>query len=470
MNEQLVFDWIPFYEELANRLLEYETRQAELVDFLEHLRVRGYNITSLKDKDESGRTLLLRELDPFTFFGTFNRGPWTTARLNILDAIKTRFSVLAPLPSNLVGVPTLHPLNSRFFAYKARRNAGDIGRLWTVFSRALRVDALTDPGFAVAFDRAVEVAYTNVNLTIGLFWIRPMRYLSLDANMRHYLHADLPRKGLTFSFYKTTLERVRRETDEEIPRLSYLAYLARAITREDAAHAISHSLRSEVREADSAVHYVTTADAGVPVSSRRVVNLSLYDQKEVLSTDLPLQTDAEYEIHIWVGGYHPESIVRNPATFPDELLKAAIGNTDISLRVVLSSRDFMVSIDEQQLQLPPSGRSEVLSFRVRSPATARTARLRAVLYYECNALQSLLITAKVTNGNIRREPSALTAEVEYCLCGTLHEIEMYPTRSLNVLTNESVDGTHTFSVVGTDFHTNFTFSEGKIPAPTPKRR
>jgi 5-methylcytosine-specific restriction enzyme B len=52
-----------------------------LIDFLEELRAQGLTITPLGDKDESGRRFHLTEIDPFTFFASFNRGVVTDRSL-----------------------------------------------------------------------------------------------------------------------------------------------------------------------------------------------------------------------------------------------------------------------------------------------------------------------------------------------------------------------------------------------------
>lgn len=67
------FTWIPFYEETAQKLLAWEGRQTELVTLLNALDSRGLPVTKVQDKDDSGESFLLEEIDPFTFFGAFNR-------------------------------------------------------------------------------------------------------------------------------------------------------------------------------------------------------------------------------------------------------------------------------------------------------------------------------------------------------------------------------------------------------------
>src|ERR1044071_2083813 len=67
------FTWMPIYQELANELAGWENRQEELISFLEELRSQGFVITPLYDKDGDGARFLLKEIDPFTFLGVFNR-------------------------------------------------------------------------------------------------------------------------------------------------------------------------------------------------------------------------------------------------------------------------------------------------------------------------------------------------------------------------------------------------------------
>lgn len=74
MQQEGTIKWIPFYEELGEKLVHYRSRQQELIDFLEDLRSQGLPITPLIDRDDSGNRFLLTEIDPFTFFGVFNRG------------------------------------------------------------------------------------------------------------------------------------------------------------------------------------------------------------------------------------------------------------------------------------------------------------------------------------------------------------------------------------------------------------
>jgi 5-methylcytosine-specific restriction protein B len=202
------FTWIPLYQELATKLAGWEKRQDELIAFLETLRQEGSVVTPLQDKDQAGTRFLLEEIDPFTFFGVFNRKIGFDQRLAILVRMKQHFRLKSELPEDFDGVPLLNNLKSWFFPYQDSRNKGDVTRLWRVFRLGLAKAPLGKKPFRRAFDEALTVKQTNVNLTMGLFWIRPYVFLSLDQVNRAYLGLRLPTGGLTVKFYAETLQQL----------------------------------------------------------------------------------------------------------------------------------------------------------------------------------------------------------------------------------------------------------------------
>src|SRR5712692_3409795 len=217
------FTWISIYGEIARQLLDWETRQGELIAFLEQLRKDGLKVTPLTDQDEDGGRLLLSEIDPFTFFGVFNRGIKDEQRLAILAAIKQLIGIESPLPSDFDGIPLLNNQRSWFISYQKERKESDVKRLWRVFRLALGEKPLRDLEFKKAFDEALEVKGTNLNLTIGLFWIRPDTFLNLDQNNRHFLKIKLPTGGLSAQFYVDTVLSVLAE-GQPFPELSRQAW------------------------------------------------------------------------------------------------------------------------------------------------------------------------------------------------------------------------------------------------------
>jgi 5-methylcytosine-specific restriction protein B len=217
------FTWKPFYHELANELTRWENRQQELISFLEELRAQGFVITPLHDRGRDGTRFLLNEIDPFSFFGVFNRRIAYDQRIAILRQAKSLFNLKNELPEDLDGIPLLNNMKSWFFSGQFTRRADDVRKLWRVFQLALRENPLEEPAFAQAFDEALSVKQTNVNLTMGLFWIRPDTFLSLDQTNRSYLGLRLPEGGLTASYYISTIKSVT-ETGRPFTEISLAAW------------------------------------------------------------------------------------------------------------------------------------------------------------------------------------------------------------------------------------------------------
>lgn len=222
------FTWIPFYKELAKELINWQSRQAELIAFLEDLRARDFIVTPLMDKDGEGAVFPLEEIDPFTFFGSFNRQIKNENRIAILLEMKRFFNLDSELPSDFVGIPVLSNMSSWFISYQGKRKPEDVERLWKVFVLALQEkEPLRSEAFRDAFDNALAVRRTNINLTMGLFWIRPEAFLNIDQVNRSHLDIKLPSKGISAKFYIDTIEAIRK-AGKSFPEVSYEAWLASA--------------------------------------------------------------------------------------------------------------------------------------------------------------------------------------------------------------------------------------------------
>lgn len=218
------FSWVPIYQELANQLSGWQNKQNELIAFLEGLRAEGYVITPLSDKDNDGVRFLLKEIDPFTFFGVFNRGVRQDQRIAILARMKQFFGLKSDLPEDFSGIPILNNLKSWFFPYQPSRQANDVSKLWRVFQLGLGKSPLENRDFMQAFDEALSVKQTNINLTMGLFWIRPNTFLGLDQTNRSYLEIKLPKGGLNAKFYAETVKKVQSSKKDSFLNISLQAW------------------------------------------------------------------------------------------------------------------------------------------------------------------------------------------------------------------------------------------------------
>ena len=70
MDGQNIFAWVDFYQEFADKLLQYKNNRQELIEKVRQIFDRtGIKLPTL-DKDNQ-----IYDLDPFTVFGLFNKSP-----------------------------------------------------------------------------------------------------------------------------------------------------------------------------------------------------------------------------------------------------------------------------------------------------------------------------------------------------------------------------------------------------------
>ncbi len=184
------FEWIDFYTEFANALLPFADNRKNLIEKVKQI----YENTGIRlPKLEKDHNII--DIDPFTVFGLFNKNITDTNRIAILTQIKTLFGISASVPTDFNGIPTFDPRSATFYHFIGDRGENDIDNLWTLFQLAI---SYTDKHenkseFIQAFDTALLQAHVSWNITMGLFWIRPMCFLSLDARSRKLLENNYTR-------------------------------------------------------------------------------------------------------------------------------------------------------------------------------------------------------------------------------------------------------------------------------------
>jgi 5-methylcytosine-specific restriction protein B len=220
-----LFSWMPFYREMAQRMLSWRFRQPELIAILEALRDAGEPLAILRDIGKNDEPISLSEIDPFTIFAFFNRGMTDANRRRLAKALGGSLGVQATPPTDFVGIPIVNNQKTWFIRYARDRTATDVPALWDVFEKALGDDPLNDPEFSRAFDAALAVNGVRFNLTMGLFWIRPDYFVALDSVLQQHAGLRIAAGQLNATLYvKTVREMTARGLD--FPRFSYDAWLA----------------------------------------------------------------------------------------------------------------------------------------------------------------------------------------------------------------------------------------------------
>ena len=182
------FDWIPFYKEFANKLLDYKDNRTELIQIIKNVYgTLGLSLPKLeKDND-------IIDIDPFTVYGLFNKGITNENRKKIIGGFANALSIDVNLPTGFDGIPILTNLNATFYGFLGKRDNSDIDTLWDFFEAALSYSKnkndSTKKELAKLFDVAVKVKYNGVSKsTIGLFWVSPDNFLNLDSCNINYIY------------------------------------------------------------------------------------------------------------------------------------------------------------------------------------------------------------------------------------------------------------------------------------------
>lgn len=213
-----MYSWIPFFRELGQKVLAYESRQLELIGFL-----RDTGVTyGLFDKDAEGNQILLTEIEPFTFFAQITKFG-TDRRISILSYIKEKMGIASDVPSDFAGVPSANAQASWFFVYKAERAESAIPSLWSLAREVVKGEVHGD-----TFDKALSQRNVGkASLSDGMFCLNPEKYLPVDRQIQMYLK----KRGVDPSFsnyagYMRLMSLVQKDLpDSPFHVISHLAYV-----------------------------------------------------------------------------------------------------------------------------------------------------------------------------------------------------------------------------------------------------
>ena len=208
------FTWVPFYTELAHKLLEYKNKRHELIDFIfaEDGLLEFSNYLHLKDKNQR-----IDDIDPFSFFGMFNRGLNESNRLKVLEKIKNRFSINANMPSDFCGIPVLNYMRQFFYHWDDLKES--CNRLWIAFEAILNGNL--EPWFEYRSftDKMAET-------TMVLYWIDANKYINLDSKNTAYLkHYQINTKINNAQSYLDLIEQIKSKIQSgEIKENSFMEF------------------------------------------------------------------------------------------------------------------------------------------------------------------------------------------------------------------------------------------------------
>lgn len=270
MEKQPTFAWTALYQELADKLLVYRDDRGALISKLETV----YSSLGKKmPKLDSVSTL--PDIDPFTFFGVFNKGITDKNRIAVLRAMREEFGLTAAVPETFDGIPVLNNLNATYYRFTGdpERGEHDIDNLWMAFSDGLAFadDESTSnrQSFCASFDAVRGLKGNRWKLTMGLYWMRPYAYINLDSRNRWYIdeRSGLPQELIDdinrmqevppAEDYLRVCEQFRKECStgkydfSSLPELSFVAWrVSQQVNEKKKAEEAGNAAEADAVQAD----------------------------------------------------------------------------------------------------------------------------------------------------------------------------------------------------------------------------
>lgn len=224
MAEEKRFTWIPFYEEMAQNLMEYKDQVDEngnhstLVEKIKSLNSEWTDF--LRAKAVNGD---FADIDPFTVFAIFNRSSGMERRCAILKSFKELFGISAEIPQDYDGIPLANAQKSCF--YYEHEKLETIPLLWKLFDAFMNGNTTE---LAHSFDEAQKKKGVRWNLTMAFFWMKPNEYIPLDTRSRSYLKKHgidiFSARKLAGERYLQLINDVKNKIDESFPSISRHAF------------------------------------------------------------------------------------------------------------------------------------------------------------------------------------------------------------------------------------------------------
>lgn len=221
IKKNMKFTWIPFYEELADKLLTFKNNRTELLNIIFGLDKKYIKYITNGDT--------LQDIDPFSVFAIFNRGQKEENRKAIAVFFKEKLNIKADIPTDFNGVPVIMALMALFF--DRTKASTDIQPLWNLLDCAINYN---EDEFAKVFDQVRKQKGLKWNLTMGLFWIRPYKFIALDSNNRNYLQElgfnIFKEEDLTARNYQNLLKDIHEAikgnkiSEQDYPTISFNAW------------------------------------------------------------------------------------------------------------------------------------------------------------------------------------------------------------------------------------------------------
>jgi 5-methylcytosine-specific restriction enzyme B len=173
------FSWLSFFDEMLSVICSKYDKHS-LCGLCHEIFGESGGLVDVYENGEKGP---LKEIDPLTFIGYFNRQISEANRTEFCRKAKEKMRLQADAPSDFAAIPRLNNMNSWFFHYSQKRGKHDIDNLWTFASQLnqLKIEDQT-------FTNVLSIQQVGLaKLTTLMFICKPNYFISLDNTNIEYL-------------------------------------------------------------------------------------------------------------------------------------------------------------------------------------------------------------------------------------------------------------------------------------------
>lgn len=269
------FQWVPFYEALADKLLAYSDKRDELFTLMKKVSSEQPLMKYLHFERDDWWEPRHYQIDPFSVIGVINRGTTDANRIVLAKVLANTFDIQIPAPTQFLGIPVLNNMNSFF---------NGTNEIWELFCHAIKsagTGAFSDE-FKKAFDDAIAVNGNGLAyITMGLYWVRPHVYMPLDGNSRTYISThfgvSVPSGNCSGDEYTTFLNILKTKINEQapnltLPEISYTAWKQRDPNALDGEKVVTAVVDEKQQRAAFKAGYINRPMGG----SKMAKNIILY--------------------------------------------------------------------------------------------------------------------------------------------------------------------------------------------------
>lgn len=220
------YTWVPFFHELAEKLLTYKDKQEEL----KQLVLKSLNKEYTKHINQSSQ-FPPKNIDPFTVMGIINRYSLMAKKSEICTVFKQIFNMESAIPMDYDGVPQLFPQKSVFYWSDIPTSERDenIQNIWKLLEAVL--ENKSDKEIGEIYDVVKDQKGIKFRATIALYWIKPSKFLSLDSNNRQLLanYKIEVYNNMDYSDYLNIMDELKGKMfNREVPFSNFLDFTAEA--------------------------------------------------------------------------------------------------------------------------------------------------------------------------------------------------------------------------------------------------